>query len=132
QKEFEKEFKKIRFPKDVGIGIKPVSKEGSERLIRAAIQYAVEHKRKSVTLVHKGNIMKFTEGAFRKWGYELAAREFGDKVYTWDQWEATKAAKGEEAANAEQKAAVSAGKVIIKDSIADLTLQQVLTRPDEF
>ena len=132
QKEYEKEFKKIRFPKNVGIGIKPVSKEGSDRLIRAAIQYAVEHKRKSVTLVHKGNIMKFTEGAFRKWGYELAAREFGDKVYTWDQWEATKAAKGEEAANAEQKAAISAGKVLIKDSIADITLQQVLTRPDEF
>ncbi len=132
QKEFEKEFKKIRFPKNVGIGIKPVSQEGTERLVRAAIEYAVAHKRKSVTIVHKGNIMKFTEGAFRKWGYELAAREFGAKVYTWDQWEATKAAKGEEAANAEQKAAVSAGKIIIKDSIADITLQQVLTRPDEF
>ncbi len=132
QKEYEKDFKKIRFPKNVGIGIKPVSQEGSERLIRAAVQYAVEHKRKSVTLVHKGNIMKFTEGAFRKWGYDLAAREFGAKVYTWDQWEATKAAKGEEAANAEQKAAISAGKIIIKDSIADITLQQVLTRPDEF
>jgi isocitrate dehydrogenase len=132
QKEFEKEFKKIRFPKNVGIGIKPVSQEGTERLIRAAIQYAVDLKRKSVTIVHKGNIMKFTEGAFRKWGYDLAAREFGSKVYTWDQWEATKAAKGEEAANAEQKAAVAAGKIIIKDSIADITLQQVLTRPDEF
>jgi isocitrate dehydrogenase len=132
QKEFEKEFKKIRFPKDVGIGFKPVSKEGSERLIRAAILYAVEHKRKSVTFVHKGNIMKFTEGAFRKWGYELAAREFGAQVYTWDQWEATKAAKSEEAANAEQKAALSSGKILIKDSIADITLQQVLTRPDEF
>jgi isocitrate dehydrogenase len=132
QKEYEKDFKKIRFPKNVGIGIKPVSQEGSERLIRAAIRYAVEHKRKSVTLVHKGNIMKFTEGAFRKWGYDLAVREFGDKVYTWDQWEATKAAKNEEAANAEQKAAVAAGKIIIKDSIADITLQQVLTRPDEF
>ncbi len=119
-------------PTNVGIGIKPVSKEGTERLVRAAIEYALSHKRKSVTLVHKGNIMKFTEGAFRKWGYELAAREFGDKVYTWDQWEATKAAKSEEAANAEQKAAVSAGKIIIKDSIADITLQQVLTRPDEF
>jgi isocitrate dehydrogenase len=132
KQEFEKESKKVRFPTNVGIGIKPVSKEGSERLIRAAIDYAVRQKRKSVTLVHKGNIMKFTEGAFRKWGYELAAREFGDKVYTWDQWEATKAAKSEEAANAEQKAAVSAGKIIIKDSIADITLQQVLTRPDEF
>ncbi|CAM4031372.1 NADP-dependent isocitrate dehydrogenase [Corallococcus sp. AB018] len=132
KQEFPKEAGKIRFPANVGIGIKPVSQEGTERLVRAAIQYAVDLKRKSVTLVHKGNIMKFTEGAFRKWGYDLAAREFGDKVYTWDQWEATKAAKGEEAANAEQKAAVSAGKIIIKDSIADITLQQVLTRPDEF
>ncbi|WP_408890263.1 NADP-dependent isocitrate dehydrogenase [Myxococcus faecalis] len=132
KQEFPKEFGKIRFPSDIGLGVKPVSKEGSDRLIRAAIQYAVDHKRKSVTLVHKGNIMKFTEGAFRKWGYELAAREFGDKVYTWDQWEVTKAAKGEEAANAEQKSAVAAGKIVIKDSIADITLQQVLTRPDEF
>ncbi|XXF81135.1 NADP-dependent isocitrate dehydrogenase [Myxococcaceae bacterium GXIMD 01537] len=132
KQEFPKEFGKIRFAQNLGVGIKPVSKEGSERLIRAAIQFAVDHKRKSVTLVHKGNIMKFTEGAFRKWGYDLAAREFGDKVYTWDQWEATKAAKGEEAANAEQKAAVVAGKIIVKDSIADITLQQVLTRPDEF
>jgi isocitrate dehydrogenase len=132
EKEFPKDFKKIRFPQNVGIGVKPVSQEGTERLVRAAIQYAVDLKRKSVTLVHKGNIMKFTEGAFRKWGYDLAAREFGDKVYTWDQWEATKAAKGEDAANAEQKAAVGAGKVLIKDSIADITLQQVLTRPDEF
>jgi isocitrate dehydrogenase len=132
KQEFPKEFGKIRFPTNVGLGVKPVSKEGSERLIRAAIQFAVDHKRKSVTLVHKGNIMKYTEGAFRKWGYELAAREFGDKVYTWDQWEVTKAAKGEDAANAEQKAAVAAGKIVIKDSIADITLQQVLTRPDEF
>ncbi len=132
KQEFPKEFGKIRFPSNVGLGVKPVSKEGSERLIRAAIQFAVDHKRKSVTLVHKGNIMKYTEGAFRKWGYELAAREFGDKVYTWDQWEVTKAAKGEDAANAEQKAAVAAGKIVIKDSIADITLQQVLTRPDEF
>jgi isocitrate dehydrogenase len=132
KKEFPKDAGKIRFPEGVGIGIKPVSKEGTERLVRASIEYAIAHKRKSVTIVHKGNIMKFTEGAFRKWGYDLAVREFGDKVYTWDQWEATKAAKSEDAANAEQKAAVSAGKIIIKDSIADITLQQVLTRPDEF
>jgi isocitrate dehydrogenase len=132
KKEFPKEYSKIRFPKDVGLGFKPVSKEGSDRLIRAAIDYAIRHKRKSVTLVHKGNIMKFTEGAFRKWGYELAQREFGGATYTWDQWEATKAAKGEEAANAEQKAALASGKVLIKDAIADITLQQVLTRPDEF
>ncbi|WNG47023.1 NADP-dependent isocitrate dehydrogenase [Archangium minus] len=132
KKEFPKEFGKIRFPENVGLGVKPVSKEGSDRLIRASIEYAIREKRKSVTFVHKGNIMKFTEGAFRKWGYELAAREFGDKVYTWDQWEATKAAKGEDAANAEQKAALAGGKILIKDSIADITLQQVLTRPDEF
>jgi isocitrate dehydrogenase len=132
KKEFPKDFAKIRFAENVGIGVKPVSKEGTERLVRAAIEYAISHKRKSVTIVHKGNIMKYTEGGFRKWGYDLAAREFGDKVYTWDQWEATKAAKSEDAANAEQKAAVSAGKIVIKDSIADITLQQVLTRPDEF
>jgi len=100
--------------------------------VRAAIEYAIEFKRKSVTIVHKGNIMKFTEGAFRNWGYALAEREFGDKVYTWDQWERTKAAKGEAEANAEQKAAVAAGRIVIKDAIADITLQQVLTRPNEF
>ena len=132
EKEFPKDFAKVRFPRDVGVGVKPVSKEGTERLVRAAIQYALTHKRKSVSLVHKGNIMKFTEGAFRKWGYELAAHEYGDKVYTWEQWEQTKAKSGEDAANAEQKAAVGAGKLVVKDSIADITLQQVLTRPDEF
>jgi isocitrate dehydrogenase len=129
---FPKEFAKIRFPDSSGIGIKPVSKDGSERLIRAAIDYAIRNRRKSVTFVHKGNIMKFTEGAFRNWGYALAEREFGDKVYTWEQWEKTKAAKDEAAANAEQKAALASGKVLIKDAIADITLQQVLTRPDEF
>ena len=132
EKEFPKDFKKIRFSKNVGLGVKPVSKEGSERLVRAAIEYALEHKRKSVTIVHKGNIMKFTEGAFMKWGYELAEREFAGKVYTWQQWEKTKAEKGEEAANAEQKEQLKAGKVLIKDAIADITLQQVLTRPEEF
>ena len=129
---FPKEYGKIRFPESSGIGIKPVSKDGSERLIRAAIQFAIDTKQKSVTLVHKGNIMKFTEGAFRNWGYALAEREFADQVYTWDQWERTKARDGEAAANAEQKAAAAAGKVIIKDAIADITLQQVLTRPEEF
>ena len=129
---FPKEYGKIRFPESSGIGIKPVSKDGSERLIRAAIEYAITNGRKSVTLVHKGNIMKFTEGAFRNWGYALAEREFADKVYTWDQWERTKAKQGEAAANAEQKAAIAAGKVVIKDAIADITLQQVLTRPEEF
>jgi isocitrate dehydrogenase len=129
---FPEAYKKIRFPKTAAIGIKPVSREGTERLVRAAIEYAVAHKRKSVTFVHKGNIMKFTEGAFRIWGYELAEREFGDSVYTWEQWERTKAAQGEAAANAEQKQALGAGRVLVKDAIADITLQQVLTRPDEF
>ena len=125
-------YQKIRFPETTAIGIKPISREGSERLVRAAIEYAVTNKRKSVTLVHKGNIMKFTEGAFRNWGYALAEREFAQSTYTWGQWEKTKAQQGEEAANAEQKAAQAAGKVVIKDAIADITLQQVLTRPTEF
>ncbi len=132
KEQFPKEYGKIRFPATSGIGIKPVSQEGSERLIRAAIQYALEHQRKSVTLVHKGNIMKYTEGAFRNWGYALAEREFGAQTYTWTQWERTKAAKGEEAANAEQKQALAAGKILVKDAIADVTLQQILTRPSEF
>jgi isocitrate dehydrogenase len=129
---FPKLYGKIRFPETSGIGIKAISSEGTERLMRAAIQYAIDNKRKSVTIVHKGNIMKFTEGAFRNWCYALAEREFADQTYTWDQWERTKADKGEKAANAEQDAAKKAGKVVIKDAIADITLQQVLTRPDEF
>jgi isocitrate dehydrogenase len=129
---FPKAYAKIRFPDTTAIGMKPVSAEGSERLIRAAIEYALTNRRKSLTLVHKGNIMKFTEGAFRNWGYALAEREFGDRVYTWDQWERTKKAKGEDAANAEQKAALGSGRVLVKDAIADITLQQILTRPDEF
>jgi isocitrate dehydrogenase len=129
---FPKHFGKIRFPETSGIGLKPVSQEGTERLFRAAVKYAIDNKRKSVTIVHKGNIMKFTEGAFRNWSYALAEREFGAQVYTWEQWERTKADKGEKTANAEQDAARKAGKVIIKDAIADITLQQVLTRPDEF
>jgi isocitrate dehydrogenase len=129
---FPKAYAKVRFPETTAIGFKPVSAEGSERLIRAAIEYALTNRRKSLTLVHKGNIMKFTEGAFRNWGYALAEREFADRVYTWDQWERTKRAKGEEAANAEQKAALGSGKLLVKDAIADITLQQVLTRPNEF
>lgn len=129
---FPKEFSKIRFPETTGIGIKPVSREGSDRLIRSAIEYAIINKRKSVTLVHKGNIMKFTEGAFRNWGYALAETEFSAKTYTWDQWERTKKEKGEDAANQEQKSALASGKILVKDAIADITLQQVLTRPDEF
>jgi len=129
---FPQMYKRVRFPETSSIGLKPVSREGSERLIRAAIQYALANKRRSVTFVHKGNIMKFTEGAFRNWGYALAEREFGDRVYTWDQWERAKAKKGEAAANAEQKAELAANKLLVKDSIVDITLQQVLTRPDEF
>jgi isocitrate dehydrogenase len=129
---FPKAYAKVRFPETTAIGFKPVSAEGSERLIRAALDYALAHRRKSVTFVHKGNIMKFTEGAFRNWGYALAEREFGDRVYTWDRWERTKKAAGEDAANAEQKAALASGKLLVKDAIADITLQQVLTRPDEF
>ncbi|GAA3401635.1 NADP-dependent isocitrate dehydrogenase [Paenibacillus hodogayensis] len=124
--------KKIRFPETSGIGVKPVSKEGSERLVRAAIEYTIKHGRKSLTLVHKGNIMKFTEGAFKNWGYELAEREFGDKVFTWAQYDRIKEEQGAEAANKAQKDAEAAGKVIVKDAIADIALQQVLTRPTDF
>jgi isocitrate dehydrogenase len=151
---FPKDFAKIRFgtqeaiadymklaapdhnasniPVQVGIGIKPVSNVGTVRLVKSAIEYALRHKRRSVTLVHKGNIMKYTEGAFRDWGYSAAERIFGDKVYTWAQWERTKKEKGESVANDEQKGAVRAGKLIVKDAIADITLQQVLTRPEDF
>src|SRR3954447_23601025 len=114
--ENEMKVKKIRFPKTSAIGIKPVSKEGSERLIRSAFDYAIKHKKKSVTLVHKGNIMKFTEGAFRDWGYALARSEYAGKVIGWD----------------DCGGKPPAGQILLKDSIADITLQQVLTRPDEF
>ncbi|HMQ31278.1 MAG TPA: NADP-dependent isocitrate dehydrogenase [Chloroflexaceae bacterium] len=148
---FPKDFKKIRFGTaaradeflsmsgapaegkvELGVGLKPISRVGTDRLVHAAIQYAITFKRKSVTLVHKGNIQKFTEGAFRDWGYEYAERVFGDYVYTWSQWERTKSAQGEAAANAEQRAALAAGKILIKDAIADIAFQQVITRPDEF
>jgi isocitrate dehydrogenase len=129
---FPNQYQKIRFPESSGIGIKPVSKDGTERLVKAAIQYAIDNKRKSITLVHKGNIMKFTEGAFRNWGYQLAESEFSDNTYTWEQWERTQAEKGQEAADQEQKKALDSGKILIKDAIADITLQQVLTRPKDF
>ena len=129
---FPAEYQKIRFPASSGVGIKPVSQEGTERLVRAAIEYAVQNGRKSVTFVHKGNIMKYTEGAFRNWGYALAERDFPEYTYTWGQWERTRAEEGEATANEEQQAALEAGKVLIKDAIADITLQQVLTRPREF
>ena len=153
-KEFPKDFAKIRFgtkeamagymklaapdhdmshiPIQVGLGIKPVSNMGTIRLMKSAIEYAIREKRKSVTIVHKGNIMKFTEGAFRDWAYQAAERIFGDKVYTWAKWERTKKDKGEAAANDEQKAALKGGAVLVKDAIADITLQQVLTRPEDF
>ena len=108
--------KKIRFPATSGIGVKPVSREGSERLIKAALDYAIRHKRKSLTLVHKGNIMKFTEGAFRDWGYGLTKRDYAGKAVGWD----------------DCGGKPPAGQVLVKDAIADITLQQVLTRPDEF
>lgn len=149
--EFPKDFAKIRFGSEsavkgflgfepalgeveveVGIGIKAVSRLGSNRLVAAAIRYAIAQKSKSVTLVHKGNIMKFTEGSFRDWGYELADTLFAEETYSWARWERTKSEKGESAANDELKAAQSAGKVIVKDAIADITLQQVLTRPEDF
>lgn len=151
---FPKDFSKVRFgtqeaivnymklsspehdasniPVQVGIGIKPVSNIGTIRLVKSAIEYALQFNRKSVTLVHKGNIMKFTEGAFRDWGYAAAERIFGDKVYTWARWERTKKEKGEPAANDEQQAALASGAILIKDAIADIALQQVLTRPKEF
>ncbi|WP_067624083.1 NADP-dependent isocitrate dehydrogenase [Alicyclobacillus acidiphilus] len=124
--------KKIRFPETSGIGIKPVSREGTERLVRAAIQYALQHGRKSVTLVHKGNIMKFTEGAFKNWGYELAEREFADQTFTWAAYDRIKESDGLDAANKAQAEAEAAGKLIVKDVIADAFLQQILTRPAEY
>lgn len=124
--------KNIRFPETTSFGVKPVSKEGSERLIRAAIEYAIANKKPSVTIVHKGNIMKYTEGAFKNWGYELAAREFSGQVYTWNQWEATKKESGEAVANEEMRIASIGGKVIIKDAIADNFLQQALLSPQDY
>jgi isocitrate dehydrogenase len=129
---FPQEYAKIRFPDTAGIGLKPVSKEGTFRLVRAAIQWALKNQRRNLTLVHKGNIMKYTEGSFRNWGYELAEAEFGDKVYTWSQWERTRYDEGEDAANAEQEAALKSGRLLIKDVIADIVFQQTITRAKEF
>ncbi|MFU0788367.1 NADP-dependent isocitrate dehydrogenase [Virgibacillus proomii] len=122
----------IRFPETSGIGVKPVSEEGTKRLVRASIQYAINEGRKSVTLVHKGNIMKFTEGAFKIWGYEVAEKEFGDKVFTWAEYDRIVEKEGKDAANKAQDEALAAGKILIKDAIADIFLQQILTRPKEF
>jgi len=124
--------KKIRFPESSSIGIKPISIEGTQRIARAAIDYAIEHGRDSVTWVHKGNIMKFTEGMFKDTGYDVAEQEYGDKVFTWRQYDVIKEEKGEDAANTAQKEALANGKILIKDVIADAFLQQILLRPDEY
>lgn len=124
--------KKIRFPESSSFGIKPVSLDGTERLVRSAMNYAIQYKQPSLTLVHKGNIMKFTEGKFKDWGYELCEREFGDVCFTWAQYDRIVAAEGKPAADAAQKAAQEAGKIIVKDAIADAFLQQILLRPEEY
>ena len=123
---------KIRFPETSSIGIKPVSLEGTERLVRAAIEYTISHNLPSLTIVHKGNIMKFTEGAFKQWGYALVEREFGDKTFTWAQYDRISAELGRAAADEAQQKAVAEGKIIVKDVIADAFLQQILLRPDEY
>jgi isocitrate dehydrogenase len=123
---------KVRFPETSSFGVKPVSKEGTERLVRAAIDYALTHNKPSVSLVHKGNIMKFTEGSFKKWGYAVARNEYGDKVFTWEEWDEIKAAKGEDAANKAQSDALNSGKLLIKDVIADNFLQQILLAPQDY
>ena len=123
---------KMRFPDSSSIGIKPVSKEGTERLVRAAFEYIFKYGRTSLTIVHKGNIMKFTEGKFKDWAYELAEREFGDRVFTWTEYDRIKADQGEAAANEAQTAALAAGKILVKDCIADAFLQQILLRPSEY
>jgi isocitrate dehydrogenase len=129
---FPEDYNKIRFPDTAGFAIKPISQEGTARLVRAAIRYALDNNRRSVTLVHKGNIMKYTEGSFRSWGYEVAEGEFGDQVYTWSQWNRTVESSGEEAANQEQDEALQAGKLLVKDVIADIVFQQTITRAREF
>jgi len=129
---FNERYQKIRFPDSSGIGLKPVSKEGTQRLVWDAIEYAINNKRKSVTLVHKGNIMKFTEGGFKYWGYKIAEKKFSDKVFTWRQYDKIAEESSVEAANQAQENAIKSGKIIIKDVIADAFLQQILTRPEEY
>ena len=129
---FKERYEKIRFPETSGIGLKPVSKEGTQRLVWDAIEYAINNNRKSVTLVHKGNIMKFTEGGFKYWGYKIAEKKFSNKVFTWKQYDKILEEKGKDEANAAQNKAIEEGKVIVKDVIADAFLQQILTRPDEY
>jgi len=124
--------KNIRFPNTSSFGIKPVSIEGTERLVRAAIEYALRKGSKSITIVHKGNIMKFTEGKFKEWGYNLAEREYGKKVWTWAQYDRMVAEQGKDEADAAQKAAIESGALLIKDVIADAFLQQILLRPADY
>ena len=129
---FSERFKKIRFPRSCGIGIKPVSKEGSQRLVWDAIEYAIENKRKSVTLVHKGNIMKYTEGSFKDWGYEISERKFHDEVFTLAQYNRICSKQSKEIADKKMNKAINNGKIIINDVIADSFLQQILTRPKQY
>ena len=129
---FPDQYNKIRFPESCGLGIKPISEEGTHRLVDAAIQYAIDNNRKSVTLVHKGNIMKFTEGGFKDWGYSLAESKFSDSVFTWSQYDKIKEEHGVDKANEIQNEAMKQGKIIVKDVIADAFLQQILTRPNEY
>jgi len=130
--EFSEQYSKIRFPNSCGIGLKPISEEGTGRLVESAIKYAIDNNRKSVTLVHKGNIMKFTEGGFKDWGYKIAENNFSDSVFTWNQYDKIKLEHGTDKANEAQSKAVADGKIIVKDVIADAFLQQILTRPSEY
>lgn len=132
QERYPAEYQRLRFNEEVGIGLKPVSREGSRRLIRAAIRWALENRRRRVTLVHKGNIMKYTEGAFRQWGYELARQEFPGQVYTQMQWEETRLRQGEEAASLEREQALQQGKLYLNDIITDAAFERTLTCPEEF
>ena len=132
KKSFPRRYAKIRFPESTGIGIKPVSREGTQRLVRAALRFALSQDRKSVTLVHKGNIMKYTEGAFKQWGYDVAEEEFGEQVFTWAEYHRIKSTMGEQVANNAQKSALDSGKLLVKDTIADAFLQQILTRANEY
>ena len=130
--EFSDQHNKIRFPDSCGIGLKPISEQGTGRLVESAIKYAIDNNRESVTLVHKGNIMKFTEGGFKDWGYKIAENKFPDSVFTWSQYDRIKLSDGTDKANEAQSKAIADGKIIVKDVIADAFLQQILTRPEEY
>ncbi|MCC6148047.1 MAG: NADP-dependent isocitrate dehydrogenase [Anaerolineaceae bacterium] len=132
QDEFPEEYNRIRFPESSGISIKPISKQGTGRLVRAALKWALDNQRRSLTLVHKGNIMKYTEGSFRNWGYDLVEEEFASRVFTSRQWEQIKSTQGEEAANQEQKQALSSGLLWVNDIITDAAFESAITRPQDF